>query len=68
MLTRTEQCVTKWDTQIRMFSQLGKWMCPAICNLMDQETVRTYDSDARGFAEEWEEEQTVLADLLAAVR
>ncbi len=43
-------------------------MCPAICNLMDQETVRTYDSDARGFAEEWEEEQTVLADLLAAVR
>ena len=43
-------------------------MCPAISNLMDQETVRTYDSDARGFAEEWEEEQTVPADLQAAVR
>ena len=43
-------------------------MCPAISNLMDQETVRTYDSDARGFAEEWEEEQTAPADLQAVVR
>ena len=51
-----------------MVSQLAKYMCPAICNPMDPDTVRTYHSDARGFAEEWEEEQTAPADLQAVVR
>ena len=51
-----------------MVSQLAKWLCPAICKLMDRETVRTYDSGARGFAEEWEEEQAAPADLQAVVR
>jgi len=35
---------------------------------MDQETIRTYDADARGFAEEWEVEQAAPEDLQGVVQ